>query len=296
VPKNPAWTAADEQLLREHHGNGTSREEIAKLLGRTVISIKTRIGRLGLGKDRTWSEADKQFAVEQRGKLKACEIGAQLGRTVRSIYQLWNKLNVCERRRDGRPLQLFILEKHPLGWSDAEIAAAWTAANPTEPACREWVMEVRRDKLKLPSNALSEHRRRKVAAKTREQVAAAGVNNLAEVRRLAYDKFASRHGWPADLRPRAVQIMDLLYQKGPHTRRQIADAIGMPWKGTRKSLHSNDPEGSYLAHLMARGLVVVTKRAHKVHGQGTGKSCDVYAIAPHVTRGPICPLNEKTSA
>ena len=295
MPSGKLWPPIDDQLLRRYHAQGMSRSEIAQLLNRSEIAIKTRVGRLGIGKDRRWSEADKQFAVEQRGKLKACEIGAQLGRTTRSIYQLWNKLDVCVRRRDGRPLQQFIREKHPLGWSDAEVAAAWNAANPNETVSREWVTEVRRDKCGLSHNAYSQHRRQKVAAKTREQIAAAGVNSLAEVRRLAFNKFATRHGWPADLRPRAIQILDLLYQKGPHNRRQICEAIGMPWKGTRKSLCSNDPEGSYLAHLIARGLVVASKRAHKVHGQGKGKSCDVYAIAPHVTRGPICP-NEKTSA
>ncbi len=195
MPSNPYWTEADEQLLREHHANGTPRAEIAKLLGRTVISIKTRIGRLGLGKDRRWSEADKQFAIEQRGTLTAEQIATHLGRPKTTVYQLWNRLNLCERRRDGRPLQAFIREKHPLGWSDAEIAAAWNAANPSEAVSREWVCEVRRDKCGLPHNAYSDHRRQKVAAKTRKQIAAAGVNSLAEVRRLAFNNFATRHGW-----------------------------------------------------------------------------------------------------
>lgn len=295
MPSGKAWSEQDEQLLRQYRDEGKSRAEIAKLLVRSVLSVKTRLTRLRLGEDRRWTEADKQFAIESHGKLSAKRVAEQIGRTERAVYMFWIIAGVCRKHRDSQPLQAFIREKHPLGWTDGEVAIAWSTANPTEPVSRGWVSEVRREKCKLPNNALSDRRRRRVAAKTREQCQAAGVKSLAEVRRLAYDKFASRHGWPADLRPRAVQILDLLYQKGPHTRRQIADAIGMPWKGTRKSLVSNDPEGSYLAHLIARGLVVASKRAHRVHGQGSGKSCNVYSIAPHVKRGEICP-NAKTSA
>lgn len=113
---------------------------------------------------------------------------------------------------------------------------------------------------------------------------------MAEVRRLAFNQFAERHGWPSDLRPRAVQILDLLYQYGPKTRRQIVEATGMPWLGSRKSLHSNDPEGSYLAHLVARGLVVRSIKV--VKGRGKGGSCDLYSIAPHVRRGRCQPTHQ----
>lgn len=296
MPSNSLWTADEDRLLRVLHAQGKSRDEMSAAIGRSESGVKTRLARLGLTKDRRFTDAEKQFVIDSNGTLTADQIATHLGRSRSSIHQVRDRLGLCDRQRDGRPLQEFIREKHPLGWSDAEVAAAWNAANPTESVSREWVTEVRRDKCGLPHNAYSTHRRQKVAEKTREQLAAAGVNSLAEVRRLAFDQFATRHGWPADLRPRAVQILDLLYQKGPHTREQIAEAIKMPWKGSRKSLCSNDPEGSYLAHLIARGLVVASKRAHKVHGQGSGKSCDVYAIAPHVTRGPICPQNEKTSA
>jgi len=67
------------------------------------------------------------------------------------------------------------------------------------------------------------------------------------------------------------------------TRRQLAAAIGMPWKGSRKSLCGNGPGGSYLATLMRRGLVVVQKRAVKASGKG--KSVDLYMIPLQVKRG-----------
>jgi hypothetical protein len=287
------WTYHEEDQLAEYRGEGLCLKEIAERLGRTVASVRSRSKLLKLVPDRRWSDAEKQFAIEQRGKLTIDQIAEQLGRSRSAIYQLWDRLNLCERQQDSRPLQAFIREKHPLGWSDAEMAAAWSAEHPEYTVGREWVMELRRDKLGLPHNAYSQHRRRRVAEKTKEQLAKAGLPSIGHLRARAFQQFAARHGWPADLRPRAVQILDLLYQRGPHTRRQIFDAIGMPWKGSRKSLVSNDPEGSYLAHLAARGLIVVSQRA--VRGKGRGKSVNVYAIAPHVRRGEVCP-NAKTTA
>ena len=92
-------------------------------------------------------------------------------------------------------------------------------------------------------------------------------------------------GLPSDLRPRAVAILNALYDRGPMTRRELADVIGMPWKGSRKSLASNDPEGSYLAHLAARGLVRAVKRGNRVTGRGRGHSTNVYMIPLTIKRG-----------
>lgn len=175
-------------------------------------------------------------------------------------------------------LKAFIREKHSLGWPDAEIARVFQPKT-----SREWISEVRRS-MGLPCNALSEYRINKIREKTKEQIEKAGVKSLANIRTLAFREYARRNGWPEDLRPRAVQILNVLYQRGPMTRREIADAIGMPWKGSRKSLVSNDPEGSYLANLAKRGLVIVLHRARKIHGQGKGRSLNVYALPLHVER------------
>jgi hypothetical protein len=67
------------------------------------------------------------------------------------------------------------------------------------------------------------------------------------------------------------------------TRPQIAEAVGMPWKGSRASLRSNDPEGSYLAHLIARGLVVDLGRLVKEGGQGRNRH--LYSLAIDVEKG-----------
>jgi hypothetical protein len=61
-----------------------------------------------------------------------------------------------------------------------------------------------------------------------------------------------------------VQILDALAERGPMTKAQIAEAIGMPWRGrpSRRILKSRDQEGSYLAHLVKRGLVIQLGRVY----------------------------------
>lgn len=280
---NRPWTKDDEQLLREYRGQGLGCAAIAKLLDRTDSSIKTRINRIGLSESRVWTPEQIETARANRGRLTAAEIAKLVGKSPSGVHQLFNRLGLSAKRKQRPELLTLIKEKHALGWSDAEVAAEWNRLHPDDRLAREWICEVRRDKLKLPHNAYSDHRRQKVAAKTREQVAAAGLKTLAEVRVKAFRDFAKRQGWPDDLRPRAVQILKLLYETGPKTRREICDAIGMTWRGSRKSLCSNDPEGSYLAHLQARGLVIQLSRV--VKGKGSGHSVSKYAVAPHIRRG-----------
>lgn len=142
-----------------------------------------------------------------------------------------------------------------------------------------------RKRLGLPASRgqKCERCRRETSERTKAQCDSAGLPSLAQLRVRRYRQFARESGWPEDLRPRAVHILNALYERGPMTRREIAEAVGMPWKGSRKSLVSNDPEGSYLAHLLNRGFVVVQKRACK--GRGRGRSTSVYMIPLTIHRG-----------
>ena len=111
------------------------------------------------------------------------------------------------------------------------------------------------------------------AAQRQRQKTQLGITDTTQLRTLGFRRYARQQGWPEDLRPRSVQILDWLWTHGPQTRRQIAAGLGLPWRGSRASRKSNDPEGSYLAHLMARGLVVRLGRMvrdgptayHRVH-------------------------------
>ncbi len=237
---------------------------------------------------RLYTPDEREFILANRGKIPTTEIAEQLGRPVHSVYQWLNRNGLAGTQRprgERERIDQRIRELHSQGWLDSEIADDITAG--IAQVDRRTVCDFRRA-MGLSSNKGSQRHRAQVAAKTREQLERKGLNSLAEERVSAFRKFAIDEGWPEDLRPRAVQILNALYDFGPQTRRQLAERIGMPWKGSRKSLVSNDPEGSYLAHLMKRGLVVALKRV--VTSRGRGKSVNLYAIAAGVVR---CRSQEK---
>lgn len=225
---------------------------------------------------RPWTTSEIETLRRMLPDHTAAQIAAALDRTTSSIHQRV-KIEGLSRYRHadfGPRFEAFLRERHAQGWSDAEIAEAWR--------CDRHAVGARRRRLGLGCNTLSARRRERVRQKTAEQLRQAGVATLGELRVKVYRDRAIQAGWPADLRFRAVQILNTLWERGPMTRREIADAIGMPWKGSRKSLVSNDPEGSYLAHLMARGLVVCLGR--QVRGEGKGRSVNLYSLPLDIQR------------
>jgi hypothetical protein len=222
-----------------------------------------------------WTKAELGYVKRWYRRRPTAAIAEHLGVTAEKVRATANRIGIGEEKPGiGKRAESRICRYHALGWSDSEIAAKVGC-------CREYVGELRR-KLGLPSNAYNEHYRARVAAKTREQCRKAGVRNLAALRVQRHAEMAKAAGWPGDLRLRHVQILDLLYDHGAKTRREIAEATGMPWKGSRQSLTSNDPEGSYLAHLMVRGFVMCLPR--KVRQGGQGKNVSLYMIPPYVRR------------
>lgn len=164
---------------------------------------------------------------------------------------------------------------HALGYTDPEAAAELGTH-------RHRIARVRKA-LGLAPNTYSPRRRLRVAARTAGQVAALGLPSLGALRAEVYRARARVSGWPGDLRFRHLEILDALHARGPMTRRGLAECLGMPWKGSRASLSSNDPEGSYLAHLVARGLVVSLGRC--VRGRGRGRSVQLYTLALGAEKG-----------
>jgi len=68
---------------------------------------------------------------------------------------------------------------------------------------------------------------------------------------------AAASGWPQGLLLTETRILDALALHGPMTRKEIADAIGLPWTNSINVFHAgNAPGGNYLRHLVKTGLVV----------------------------------------
>jgi hypothetical protein len=205
-----------------------------------------------------WTAAEIAYLrAHYKQDRTAAEIATRLGRGRSSIFGQADRLGLLARGRRwhagrGEPWEKTVRRLHAKGWTDGPIARLF---HRDRRGICEW-----RIKLGLPANGRSLWYRRRVGRKTRAQCRQAGVANLSQLRLKVWREAVSRMGWPEDLRPRGAQILDLLYREGPLARREIAERCGMPWKGTRKSLLSNDPEGSYLAHLIRRGLVITPGR------------------------------------
>jgi hypothetical protein len=210
---------------------------------------------------RYWTEQETArlvaaWAGVRQGTRTARQVLAEFpGRTLQSIRSRISMIHqagqVPQKKLPDNWQDLF-RQWNAQGWTDADIA------NETQ-VTRRYVSFLRKE-MGLPDNNLSQLRIERVKAKTREQLAAAGCASLGEVRATRFRQFAVEHGWPEDLRVRGVQILELLLIEPALTRREISDRLGLEWKGARKSLVSNDPEGSYLANLAARGLVIKSPR------------------------------------
>jgi len=222
---------------------------------------------------RPWTPSEDALMREQYGRTILHGLRRLLGRSARAVYQRAVFLNLHERRRLVSDSDRETIRRmHAEGCVDAQIAAelGWS---------RECV-GVHRRKMGLPSHIWGESHRRKLAEATARQLQRAGLNSTSEIRREAFRAYARESGWPEGLRPRAVQILNLLASVGvPLSRRQIAEGIGLPWRGSRQSLKSGGKRGTYLADLCASGLVQLLPQAGRVTGRGKGRSCHLYCLS-----------------
>jgi len=140
-----------------------------------------------------------------------------------------------------------IAELNAEGKTDVEIARLLGLNN-------YYVGILRRKRLGLP-----------VAAGVREAFRRAGSTQgvrgrgwaKIQARRQALRREAAASGWPPGLLLHQTRILDALAMHGPMTRKEIADAIGIPWT-TPAKMFSNAcvPGGDCLCHLVKTGLVV----------------------------------------
>jgi transposase len=264
------WTDAEIRFMEQHYRQDMTPRQVAEKLKRSRKSIGSFAKTHRLTKCRLISAADRAYCLQAwKNGRSSVEIAAALGRSYSSISQLKERLGLTSKQPDfGPKFQAFVRKQNAAGWSDAQIAEEY--------GCERHTIGYWRARLKLPKVLHSAHQRQRVAARTREQCRTAGVRSLAEIRRLAFRKYARKAGLPDDLLPRDVQIFNFLLKNGPQTRRAICDGIGVPWKGSRQSLHSNHQEGSSLAHMMKRGMVVDLGRV--VKRSGKGKSVHLYSV------------------
>jgi len=263
--------------IRLWHSRGHTDREIGAAIGedrRRVVNLRRHMGlRPHLDPNRSvYTFAQRRFVTINYGKMPTAQIARVMGKSVGSVYRAAERFGLSEKNpHHGRNAKFvaFVRDCHAKGWSDAETAAAW--------GCERHTAERARNRLGLPHNAYSEHRRRRVAEKTQQQLRKAGLPSIGHLRVEAFKKYARDHGWPEDLKPRQVQILELLWVNGPMTRENIGQALGMKLKKRPDgrywyAMMCNNPQGqastSYTGDLLRRGLIISLGRIVKNKPQG----------------------------
>lgn len=272
------WTAEMERVLRREYPSARGAAGVAALAARLGVSLqalRTRAQLVGVRRRLAWTAAQKRALRELYGREPAPRIARRIGRPLHQVHRMAAKLGLAWQPRVRVTPEVLgeIRTRNARGDTDTMIAGAL--------GCDRHTVSRHRKAMGLPGREKGEVWLAGVRAGLARQLERSGLASAGQLRRESYRAYARECGWPEDLRPRSVQILNLLAAAGvPLDRRQIAEGIGMPWKGTRNSLASNDPEGSYLAHLAARGLVLRLPRAKHVLGEGRGRTCDLYCLGP----------------
>ena len=218
---------------------------------------------------RPWTDQDLAELQRAYGREPVRAIAARLGRTMGAVYNAAGAHELADAQRPiTRRDERVIRRLNRAGYTDTEIAQ--------ELGRERHTVSLRRKRLGLPCQRSSDRRRLQISQSTRRQCQRIGVDSLGQIRALSLKIQVIRSGWPPDLEWRSTHILDLLEKHGPMTRRQLVAGLGMVWRG-RDSLKSNGPRGSYLAELVARGLVLNLGRV--VKGVGKGKSVYLYSLA-----------------
>lgn len=277
------WTADELAFVKASAGR-ISHAQIAAELDRSIGSVKSCVGNHGWHGHHRFTPEQRRLVKEQYGKVPSADLAVAIGRDdVGAVWRLAKKLGVTRKLapHDGT-LTEFVRQKHPLGWCDREIAEAWTAMHPGTHPMERHTISVQRKKLGLGDNQFSEHRRRRVGMKTAEQVAKAGFKSLAQLRLAMWCKWAREQGWPEDLTPPYVKVLNALWDFGPQTRIELARRCGFKRFGPRELLTSNDPHGTITGCLIARGMVIYLGR--KVPTGRRGGNLGLYMISPNIQR------------
>jgi hypothetical protein len=201
----------------------------------------------------------------------SAQIGRLINRSPVAVLQMVAKLGL--NRTYGADPQLldFIRVHHARGMLDTEIVREWQAVYPGRPIVREMVNWYRRVKLGLPVNAKRRQEVRRAAYD--RQMAVLGVGSFADLARRRHRRFILQSGWPTDLFPLEVRILDALASGQYMTRREIAASIGCTSANQRDWFKCSGGSYNALGNLVRRGLI---KRSQGRNRKCRGKGCTSY--------------------
>lgn len=270
------WTAGQDEILRQGWGK-VRTSVLAQKIGRSPNALKLRAIALGLDAGRYYTDQERQLIRDLYATHTAAEIAERLhgtGRAALAINRMAQKLGLRKEGRHSAEVLDLVRRLHQEGKTWRQIADASGLSF-------DQVKHIGK-RLKLPTHPDRERGRRSVAS----QLKTLGLSKVTELRTRAYRNYARECGWPEDLRPREVQILNVLAEHGPKTGLELAAAIGARtdlvnrWNGGHpKCLHGNGPGGTYTATLRRRGLVYYVHRAASGKGKGA-RLPGLYLLTP----------------
>ncbi len=101
-PKHP-WTALDVEILRRERVPGKNNEWLAGRLGRSVSSVKSKAGWLGLTKTsgfKHWTAQENERLVELVGRISPKKVAKRMGRSVTAVRSRAGRMGLSWRNRN----------------------------------------------------------------------------------------------------------------------------------------------------------------------------------------------------
>ena len=139
-----AWSAAEDELIREHYGQCSTAQISQQLTGRSVKAIDNRAWRLGVsrrGDLRPWTATEDDLIREQYGRMSAARIGREISRTENAVvlHAVRLGLNQQEEAAARAHATLATLHQPPdgSGFPEANVPAPPLPWTPDNPVCRK---------------------------------------------------------------------------------------------------------------------------------------------------------------
>lgn len=246
APSVQRYTPEEDKAIRASWPDVVA---IAAELGRTELAVRARGRKLGLpcpsGRPkRPFTDDERQAVRDRYGSEGAKPLARDLGRTRADIVALAARLGVGfdGLRRWTAEDDRRLVELRQAGATSAAIAE--------ELGRSASAVNKRAEALDLTKPGYDKDARRRQLVMPR-QVSASGC----EVRWARVRLRLGEHGWPPDLNPKEVAILNSLTTRGPQTRPVLSASIGEPVSRPLYKRLMTHGGRSAVARLLARGLV-----------------------------------------
>jgi hypothetical protein len=186
-----------------------------------------------------WTMGEIRLLRQLWGTLPAIEIAVRMGRTVLSVSRRAHELGLCRRHKRLSDYGRRIRSLHARGHTDNEIARRLGISTGS---LHHWMRQHGLEANGKRPEIFREVKRREYRRVWREV-------SLTDARCLVHAAAAAARGWPQARSPQQADVLDVL-EGGPKSGREIAAALGQPWRDEGSAAVS-----AHLRYLAKKGLI-----------------------------------------